>query len=894
MRKLQAFVVFFFLLSLFPAHARTGTAFFQLDSIITIRMYFPYPSWKDSLAANYASEREVPCTFIALGDTLDSVGVRYKGNSSYGLASGTKKSFKIDFDEFISGQRLDQLEMLNLNNSFKDPTLMREVLMYQYLNECGLTASRAAYANVYVNDEYRGLYVSVEESDEDEFLDEHFGESGGNLYKGDPNGTLQWLGTDTNLYRTRYEKHSNEEEDDWSDLTHFINRLNNVPVADLPDSLESLLDIHALMKFFAVNTLLVNLDSYQGTGHNYYIYHRSDGRFELYPWDLNEAFGNFAFTMPPNTVKNLDVFYLNLPNARPLFHRLWQTQAMKDLALHHLWDHLQGAWSPTAMNSKIDALYSLIQPSVYADTCKPYTTAQFETNLSSDIFINYPAGFTSLGLRSFVSVRTTSVTNQVNTLLGTRTLLINEVLASNTSTNQDGAGDYDDWVEIHNRSGSVVNLGSYFLTDDFKDPFKFEFPDVNIPAGGYVLVWCDNEPGEGAFHAPFRLDADHEGVYLFNADGTRMLDHVIWDTLTADISYARTPLTYYPWNRVIPTPAAANGNNTPPVITSVRRAPTVPTYCDAVFISARIRDSNGSITTATLAYDIGSGFQNATMHDDGQHGDSAAGDGRYGAQIPAQASSTTVNYYLEATDNEGVSVRHPVNAPVDVLNYVVDRPVPCVQINEFMAQNNSTIQDEAGTWEDWVELFNGGTDTVDLGGFALTDNFNTMRKWTFPDTTIAPGEFLLIWCDEDGGDPGLHANFKLSASGERLALSDMVDYGGAVLDSLTFGAQSPDISLARVCDGNNEWALDSTPTPDSANGLCAPEELTVIRTGDDIALRWRRVASAQSYQVFRLTNASDPISAGTIVSTTADTTAVLMGEIAAWECAFYAVIGVRP
>ncbi len=873
--------------------AQIGNSVFQLDSMLTIRMYFPYPAWMDTLEDNYTSRREVPATFICLGDTLDSVGVRYKGNSSYGLASGTKKSFKLDFDEFVSGQRLDQLEILNLNNSFKDPTLMREVLMYDYLNEHGASAGRAAYANVYVNDEYRGVYVTVEEVDTDEFLNDHYGESGGNLYKGDPNGTLQWLGTDTNQYRTRYEKHSNEEEDDWSDLIRLCDEINNTPIGDLPDSLAPLFDIPELMRFISVNTLMVNLDSYQGTGHNHFIYHRDDERFQMLPWDLNEAFGNFNFGMSATTIKNLDVFYLNSPPNRPLLNRLYQTQIMKDLLLHHLWNYLRGPWSPAAMNVKIDALYALIQPSVYADTCKQFTTAQFETNINSDIPAN-PPGTAIIGLRSFVTARTTAVNTQVTAQLGTRSLLINEVLALNNSTNADEAGDFDDWVELVNLSGTEIDLAGYSLSDDFNLPSRFEFPAVSIPAGGFLIVWCDGEPGEGPLHTSFTLDAGGEVVYLFNPDGSRMLDHVIFSTPVADVSYARHPTARYPWSLVVPSPGAANSDNLPPVISAVTRLPLQPVADSPVTVSARIIDTDGAISLATLVYDFGSGFQNLTMWDDGAHGDSAAGDGRFGAFIPGQPSLTTVYYYLDAQDNEGAPVSYPAGAPFNVQNYVVDRPVPQLLLNEFMAQNNSTIQDEEGAWEDWVELYNLGGDTLRLEGFALTDNFNNMQKWVFPDTVITPGGHLLIWCDEDGGDPGLHASFKLSAGGERLALSDDLAYGGIVLDSLSFGAQTADVSFARSCDGGLPWALDATSTPGTTNGQCLPGELTLAVSGEDLILRWQPLPDASSYNVYRMLGADDTIADGEIVAVVAAPSAVLAGEAGLQFKAYYVVTAIRP
>jgi len=89
-------------------------------------------------------------------------------------------------------------------------------------------------------------------------------------------------------------------------------------------------------------------------------------------------------------------------------------------------------------------------------------------------------------------------------------------------------------------------------------------------------------------------------------------------------------------------------------------------------------------------------------------------------------------------------------------------------INEFMASNDSTIQDPQGEYEDWVEIYNAGSETLDLAGFFLTDELNSRTKWQFPSgspelTTIQPQGFLLVWLDGDTTDDGLHAGFRLAA-----------------------------------------------------------------------------------------------------------------------------------
>lgn len=94
-----------------------------------------------------------------------------------------------------------------------------------------------------------------------------------------------------------------------------------------------------------------------------------------------------------------------------------------------------------------------------------------------------------------------------------------------------------------------------------------------------------------------------------------------------------------------------------------------------------------------------------------------------------------------------------------------------VVINEFMANNASTVRDEHVDYDDWVEIYNAGNQAVDLAGFHLTDDSLKPAKFCIPMgfpsvTTIAPHCFLVIWCDNEGRDGPLHANFKLSGMGE--------------------------------------------------------------------------------------------------------------------------------
>jgi hypothetical protein len=142
-----------------------------------------------------------------------------------------------------------------------------------------------------------------------------------------------------------------------------------------------------------------------------------------------------------------------------------------------------------------------------------------------------------------------------------------------------------------------------------------------------------------------------------------------------------------------------------------------------------------------------------------------------------------------------------------------------VVINEFMAQNTKTITDPQGEYEDWIELKNVGAQKVELSGMYLSDNPTNPLKWKFPDNTEIPaGGYLIVWADEDGkAISGLHANFKLSATGEIIMLFDKDTNGNKLLDSVTFGFQNPDQSFGRYPDGASKWQIFSHPTPGAQN-----------------------------------------------------------------------------
>jgi len=146
-------------------------------------------------------------------------------------------------------------------------------------------------------------------------------------------------------------------------------------------------------------------------------------------------------------------------------------------------------------------------------------------------------------------------------------------------------------------------------------------------------------------------------------------------------------------------------------------------------------------------------------------------------------------------------------------------------INELMASNSSTIQDQQGQYDDWIEIYNFGSSAINIGGMYLTDDLSTPTKWRIPEnnpsaTTIPAHGYLLIWADNDTADSGLHANFKLDAGGEEIGLYDSsatgID-GSTLIDSITFGKQTSDFSYGRFPDAADNWRIFPTATAGTEN-----------------------------------------------------------------------------
>jgi len=353
-----------------------------------------------------------------INETVDSIGFRLRGNTS---RNAQKKSFKISFNTFVSGREFYGVDKLNLNGEHNDPSIVRSKLCFDHFQTIGMKASRANHVEVYINGQYYGLYISVEHID-DEFLNKNFGDDTGNLWKCLYPADLVYIGSDPNLYknlnnngRPAYELMTNESTADFSRLVKFITILNNTPSGSLADSLESVIEVPEVLKYFAMNILFGEWDDYWSLMNNYYLYHEpTKDIFHLIPYDYDNTYG-------------IDWFNINWTNAnpynypkvaggyRPLAEKLMQNAQYKNLYTHFLEFYRQNVYLLSNWENKINSLRSIITQSALSDSFRTLDYG-FDTN---DFFNSYDeSGYSNqhvkYGIKEFVNLRNASLPGQLS------------------------------------------------------------------------------------------------------------------------------------------------------------------------------------------------------------------------------------------------------------------------------------------------------------------------------------------------------------------------------------------------------------------------------------------------------------------------------------------------
>ena len=385
-----------------------------------IRIELPYKQWDvklDSLKKANAEARAMGTAWVN-GQRFDSVGVRYKGNSSYfrtrnetykKLPLNVKLDFKNKRQKLKDGQTT-----VKLSNIFLDPSFVREPLAYEMIRKY-MPAPQCNFTRVFVNNKYYGIYVNSESVDMT-FIKKHFGTSSGNIVKCDPdnwkrvrsqtgcpkgeNASLTYLNDNAGCYDAFYEV---DNPAAWKLLLNLIKVLNKTP-----DRIETVLDVDQSLWMLALNNAMVNLDSYNGSlSHNYYLWFDTTGIAHPIIWDLNMAFGGWRRNFSFEELKDEDLIqYQPLSEIdnlkRPLISKLLKNPYYRKIYLAHL-RTITNEWLANGqLMTRAQAMTKDIEPWVKQDSLKLYSFADFQNGLDKTM----KSGLDNvIGLRQLMSKR---------------------------------------------------------------------------------------------------------------------------------------------------------------------------------------------------------------------------------------------------------------------------------------------------------------------------------------------------------------------------------------------------------------------------------------------------------------------------------------------------------
>lgn len=374
--------------------AKEGTyaKLFNKETIQDVKISIDENNW-NYLLQNAIDKPTVLASSVSIGDdTVKYVGIKTKGNltlKEVWNSSSDRFSFTINFGKYINTnngyidkQNLYGLRKVALNNIYGDATLMKEYLSYELMTKMGISTPEYSLINLYINDEFYGVYMMVESIDSsltqrtlgeksdylvkpessggdliyDNSLDEYINDDGEFDFSSiiyDNSGNIIYPNDKSNpLYK--YNGLWENDEDTFEDIVDMLptifkwmktlNELNNTDNPNTDDyklALEEIIDVDSLIRYFAVNTYLVNLDSYQSEKmQNYALYINETGRATIIPWDYNYSFGVYGLGSASDVI-NFDIYNPVINTTlkdRPLLNVILQNDEYKALYEKYLND----------------------------------------------------------------------------------------------------------------------------------------------------------------------------------------------------------------------------------------------------------------------------------------------------------------------------------------------------------------------------------------------------------------------------------------------------------------------------------------------------------------------------------------------------------------------------
>jgi spore coat protein CotH len=348
------------------------------------------------------------------GFQVNDIGLKQKGNISASHANN-KMPFKVKTNKYISGQEYDGIREFTLNNSFQDPSMMREKMTFDIASDMGFYSLRTAYAKVYIDNIYWGVYTIVE--GKDEMYKHVFGNKDGDAIESTDYGEMCYYGANRTDYQhpavgDRYIVDNGDETTTWNRLITMLDVANNTSNTNYINTVSSELNIVDFARYQALNVYLLNFDSYIGyIGNQVYFYDEVPDVWQVIPWDFNASFGlwntnNYgptSYPILPSSITNGCVASFINTNS-----------TLKDVYLQMMCEFITENGDTTNMNATIDQLKAQIQTAVYSDWRKEFTNNDFDNATNYGYYSHN--GEVVPAMKTFAKDRFIKITQELATL----------------------------------------------------------------------------------------------------------------------------------------------------------------------------------------------------------------------------------------------------------------------------------------------------------------------------------------------------------------------------------------------------------------------------------------------------------------------------------------------
>jgi hypothetical protein len=361
----------------------------------TLYLRFPNADWYEELGDFYRTDVDVPADLVVDGKVYRSVGVRFRGSSSYFmLGHSEKKSLNIAVDYGVENQRLYGYKTLDLLNSHADPSFIRTILFSRIARQY-IPAPKANFVKLVINGESWGIYINVQQFNKD-FLREWFGTTEGIRWKVPPNraGTaaLTYLGSDPVQYEDSYQlktkgglssKGSKVENEAWRDLIKLCEIFDKTPDEQLETELSALFDVDGALWYLALENVFIDNDGYFSRGSDYALYKDPHGRFHMIPHDSNETF-RYVSGGGPNNWDSYEPMLSPVAqentDSLPVIKRLLAIPHLRARYLAHIRTIVKEWLDWEILGPMINDYITLIDEEVKADDKKLYDYDAFASN----------------------------------------------------------------------------------------------------------------------------------------------------------------------------------------------------------------------------------------------------------------------------------------------------------------------------------------------------------------------------------------------------------------------------------------------------------------------------------------------------------------------------------